>query len=113
MMDKMFYSNCFFEAIKAKLKNWKSVKITYIPARYNECYCPHFLWSDGEADYDFGIERYLRWYERIWFKGQIRKRKLGWNKRWKSYRIARRDSNTIHATYESFFGEKDGTDEQG
>ena len=85
----MFYSNCMLEAIKAKLKDWKNVKITYIPPKYNECYCPHFLWSDGINDYDFGIERYLKWYERFWFKGEIRKRKLGWNKKWKSYRIAR------------------------
>lgn len=59
----MFYSNCFLEAIKHKLKDWKHVKITYIPPRYNEVFCPHFLWSDGENDYDFGVERHIRWWE--------------------------------------------------
>lgn len=64
----MFYSNCFFEAIRHKLKDWRHVKITYIPPQYNECFCPHFLWSDGQDDYDFGVERYLKWWERFWFK---------------------------------------------
>lgn len=84
----MFYSNCLFETIKHKIKDWKNVKITYIPARYNTCFCPHFLWSDGKHDYDFGVERYLRWYERFWFKGEIRTRKLGFNQKWKAYLIA-------------------------
>ena len=46
-------------------------------------FCPHFLWCDGQADYDFGVERYLKWWERFWFKGEIRKRKIGWNQHWK------------------------------
>lgn len=83
----MYYSNCFIEAIKHKLLDWRHVKITYIPPQYNECFCPHFLWSDGQADYDFGVEWYLKWWERFWFKGEIRKRKLGWNEKWKQYRI--------------------------
>ena len=68
--------------------------------RYIECYCPHFLWSDGKNDYDFGTERYLKWYERLWFKGEVRKRNLGWNNKWKAYRIAKKDRNI---TYEEFF----------
>ena len=51
----MFYSNCLFESIKHKIKDWKNIKITYIPAQYNECFCHHFMWSDGEHDYDFGF----------------------------------------------------------
>lgn len=105
MMNE-FCSNCFFEAMKAKLRDWENVKITYIPPKYNECYCPHFLWSDGKSDYDFGVERYLKWYERLWFKGEIRQRRLGWNERWKAYRIARYKRN---ATYEEFF-EKGGAE---
>ena len=99
----MFYSNCFMEAIKHKLKDWKHVKITYIPPRYNEVFCPHFLWSDGENDYDFGVERHIRWWEIIWFKGEIRKRKLGWNQRWKAYRIAKKRRR---AEYKEFFPER-------
>ena len=70
----MYYSNCLVEAIKYKLKDWKNVRITYIPASYNEVYCPHFMWSDGKNDYDFGVDRKLKWYEKLWFKGEIRKR---------------------------------------
>ena len=82
----MYYSNCLVEAIKYKLKDWKNVKIIYIPASYNEVYCPHFMWSDGKNDYDFEASRYLKWYERLWFKGEVKKRELGWNARWKNYR---------------------------
>lgn len=101
----MFYSNCFLEAVKHKLKDWKHVKITYIPPRYNEVFCPHFLWSDGENDYDFGVERHIRWWEILWFKGEIRKRKLGWNQRWKAYRIAKKKRR---AEYKEFFPERSG-----
>lgn len=96
----MFYSNCFLEAVKHKLKDWNHVKIAYIPPQYNECFCPHFLWSDGEYDYDFGVERYLKWYERFWFKGEIRIRKLGFNQKWKAYRIAKKERK---AEYIEFF----------
>ena len=99
----MFYSNCLLEAVKHKLKDWKHVKITYIPPRYNEVFCPHFLWSDGVNDYDFGVERHIRWWEIFWFKGEIRKRKLGWNQRWKAYRIAKKMRK---AEYKEFFPER-------
>ena len=96
-----FYSNCLLEAIKAKLRDWKNVKLTYIPPRYNEVFCPHFLWSDGIYDYDFGyVEKQLKWYQIFWFKGRIRQRALGWNKKWKSYRIAKKKHN---ARYTDFF----------
>jgi hypothetical protein len=41
------------------------------------------MWSDGEADYDFGVERDIKWYEAWWFKGEIRKRSLGFNEKYK------------------------------
>lgn len=78
-----YYSNCLIEAIKAKLKNWKQIKITYVSPFDNEVFCPHFLWSDGEYDYDFGICKKLKWYEKIYFKGNIRRRELGYNERYK------------------------------
>ena len=82
IISKDFYSNCLFEALKAKLKNPK-VKITYVSPFVNEVFCPHFLWSDGKSDYDFGIERYLKLHERLWFKGHIRQRALGFNEKYK------------------------------
>lgn len=81
-----FYSNCFIEMLKAKIHN-PQVKITYLPPSINECFCPHWMWSDGINNYDFGIERYVRPLERLWFKGHIRKRFLGFNKTWKQNRI--------------------------
>ncbi|WP_288984250.1 restriction endonuclease subunit S [uncultured Treponema sp.] len=44
---KTFYSNCFFEALKAKLKDWKNVEVIYLPkelafrSRFG-----HFLWKN-------------------------------------------------------------------
>lgn len=76
-----FYSNCFFEAIKAKLKNPNKVKLTIVPK--GEAGVPHFLWSDGEYDYDFGVEKYLEWWQIPLFKGCIRRRNLGFNENYK------------------------------
>ena len=78
---KLFYSNCLWEALKAKLRNWKSVKIYILPPKYNEVKCCHFMWTDGVHDYDFGVNRYLRWYQRLWFRGTINRHKLGWAQR--------------------------------
>lgn len=90
---KMFYSNCAIEAIKHKIANPHNVKITVV--RKSEGNCPHFLWSDGKNDYDFGVERRLRWCEIFWFEGSIRKRNLGFNQKYKKRmnerRKARRD----------------------
>ena len=74
-----FYSNCLLEATKAKLKNPKKIKITLVPK--SEARCPHFLWSDGKYDYDFGAERKIKCY--LFFKGYIRKRTLGFNEEYK------------------------------
>lgn len=84
---KYFFSNCFIEAIKAKLKDWNNVKITYISPKYNAKFYPHFLWSDGKNDYDFGTIEKLKWYNVLLFKGCIRKRNLGFNKSWKQYKV--------------------------
>lgn len=86
-----FYSNCFFEAIKAKIKNPKFVKITVVLK--SEARCPHFLWSDGKNDYDFGVNKPLKWWQIIWFKGSIRKRNLGFNKRYKEMMLMEREEN--------------------
>ena len=76
-----FYSNCLIEALKAKIRHPFKVKITFVPkSEKGSC---HFMWSDGEADYDFGVERYIKWYEALWFKGCIRKYGLGFNEKYK------------------------------
>lgn len=83
----MFYSNCFVQAMKHKICHPFKVKLTYIPPKYSEAWCPHWLWSDGVNDYDFGVEKWLKWYQVFWFKGEITTRKLGWNERYKQIRI--------------------------
>ena len=85
IISKDYYSNCMIEAVKAKIKDWKHVKITYVSPFKNKVFCPHFLWSDGENDYDFGIEGLgargiIDW---TIHKGHIRKRGLGFNQRYK------------------------------
>ena len=76
-----FYSNCLLEALKAKIRHPFKVKITFVPK--SESGCCHFMWSDGEHDYDFGAERHFRWYDNFLFKGCIRQRELGSNERYK------------------------------
>lgn len=85
IISKDYYSNCLIEAIRAKLKNWRGIKITYVSPFHNEVFCPHILWSDGEYDYDFGNEGkgdqgILNW---TLHEGHIRQRKLGYNERYK------------------------------
>ena len=81
-ITKEFYSNCLIEALKHKLKN-KDVKITCISPKYKGGLSPHFLWSDGVNDYDFGVDYRLKWYQVFLFKGTIRMRPLGWNENYK------------------------------
>lgn len=76
-----FYSNCFLEAVKAKIRHPLSTKITVV--RRSEAGCPHFLWSDGVNDFDFGVERHLTGLQKIWFRGYIRKRNAGFNEHYK------------------------------
>jgi hypothetical protein len=86
-MEQLFYSNCLIQAIKAKIKNPKKVKITYISPFKNEIFCPHFMWSDGIDDYDFTSNTISKWYQEYWFKGYIRKRTLGFNEKYKKHTI--------------------------
>lgn len=77
-----FKSNCFMEAMKAKLRHPFRTKITMVP--HSEANTVHFLWSDGEYDYDFGVERYLSGLQILWFEGYIRRRGLGFNEKYKA-----------------------------
>lgn len=85
IISKDYYSNCLIEALKAKIKNWKKVKLTFVSPFDNEVFCPHVMWTDGEYDYDFGNEGkgnqgILNW---TLHKGHIRKRNLGFNDKYK------------------------------
>ena len=79
-----YYSNCLIEAVKAKIHNPK-IKITIVMPWGNEVFCPHVLWSDGVNDFDFGNEGKGDKWIKNWtlHKGHIRKRKLGFNEKYK------------------------------
>lgn len=89
IISRDFYSNCLFQALLHKLKHPTKTKLTYIRPKYGESFffVPHFLWSDGEYDYDFGVEKFIKPYQVFWFKGNVRRRKLGWNEQYKRRRI--------------------------
>lgn len=73
-----FYSNCLIEAVKAKIKDPKHIKLFVCWPMYNQAFCPHVMWSDGKADYDFGTYEFIPLF-RAWtiHRGHIRKRALG------------------------------------
>lgn len=77
-----FYSNCLLEALKAKIRHPLKVKLTFV--KQSEAGTLHVMWSDGEFDYDFGTPDYLEGIQILWFSGHIRKRRLGFNQRFKA-----------------------------
>ena len=83
---KEWYSNCLIEAIKAKIKWGKEVKIIHIPARKNENYCPHFMWYDtldgNIKDFTAGHGYTEKWWNFFIFKGHIRVRPYAVYERW-------------------------------
>lgn len=85
IISKDYYSNCLIEAIKAKLKDWKHIKITYVSPFDNEVFYPHILWSDRKYDYDFGNEGKGDQMLANWtlHKRHIRQRELGYNEKYK------------------------------
>lgn len=76
-----FRSNCFLEAVKAKLRHPFKVKVTVVLR--SEARCPHFLWSDGQNDFDFGVDRRLVGAQILLFRGYIRRNDLGSNQKYK------------------------------
>ena len=90
VISNEYYSNCMVEAIKAKLHNHK-VKIYFCKPRITEngnFQMFHFMWSDGESDYDFSDYGNIKlpWYKFPLFKGYIRKFDLGFAEKYARYR---------------------------
>ena len=84
-------SNCMIEAIKAKLRNPRCVRIYFCKphimenSHFQMC---HFMWTDGKADYDFSDDenRVMPWYKCLLFKGRIRQFRLGFAARYTATR---------------------------
>ena len=71
---KTFRSNCLVEAIKAKLKYGKRVRIVHMRSRDG---LHHWGWVDKETGvlYDFAqTETVKRWTQYLRFEGYIRRR---------------------------------------
>ena len=73
---KCYYSNCIFEAIRAKIM-FRNIKILYIPPSLNEVFCPHFFWTDGIYEYEFRTDKKMKWYQVFWFEGYVKKHNVG------------------------------------
>lgn len=76
MNRKLYWSNCFIESIRAKIKYGDEVKIVYLKARENEIFCPHFMWIMDDKVYDFHMPPPYKnhWWNFLFFKGYIRER---------------------------------------
>lgn len=64
------YSNCLFEAIKAKLKDLKNVHIHF--HRSDVGLIPHFWWEDKKGSWEFVSKKLNRKYQVFLFKGYTR-----------------------------------------
>ena len=73
---KEFYSNCLFEAIKAKIKDWKNIKILFIPTRFNDERLFNFMWLNTSSNelYDFKADKPITMiFKSLLFRGSVRK----------------------------------------
>lgn len=73
--SNIFYSNCLFEALKAKIKNPKNVKIFIVPRKLNERNSIgfHCFWKIDDIAYDFKCESTVKYFWQLFlFKGYIR-----------------------------------------
>ena len=89
-VSKEYYSNCMIEAVRAKLHN-PAVKIYFCKPRITEnghFQMFHFMWSDGQADYDFSnLEEQEPVSHGIFvFRGAVRKFNLGFAETYSTYR---------------------------
>lgn len=91
-----FSSNCLIEAIKAKCKNPKDVKLyfcwPYIKPT-GGLGSMHLLWEDKNYSYDFSDAEYSdnhSFIELFWYRGYIRRWPKGFARRFAKHRNYRR-----------------------
>lgn len=63
------YSNCLFEALKAKIKDPKNVKVLLIPPSINQGRI-HFCWSLEDRIYHYTDTTNKK--NQIWFSGKLK-----------------------------------------
>ena len=97
-MTGEYWSNCLIEALKAKIKHGKEIKLIFIPPWKNDVFCPHLMWhdlvDDNIKDFHGGAGYIQHWYEDFLFKGHIRCRPYKVYERWlktKSWNISGKD----------------------
>lgn len=90
-MKDFFYSNCYFQALKAKKAGGDNIKIIKLPSYINQSFFPHYFWKDLTTNkyYDFVKENPENKCT-LWFKGYIRETSEG---AWK--RLARIYKNWV------------------
>lgn len=74
-ISKIFYSNCLFEALKAKIRDPKNVKILFVPKKLNgrNRIGFHCFWKKDNLVYDFKCESNVKYFWQLFlFKGYIR-----------------------------------------
>ena len=66
------YSNCLFEAIKAKIKDPKNVYIFRVPKRFGGG-AIHFMWYDGKKYYHSVMtdRTNVKWYKKLWHNQEV------------------------------------------
>ena len=81
-----YYSNCFIEAIKSKIKFGNEIKIIYISPKNNDVFCPHFMWKDltNNTIKDFHNVKFVKggFCNETIFLGYIRVRPYSVYERW-------------------------------
>ena len=82
----VYMSNCLIEALKAKIKYRNEIKIIFVSPFSNDVFCPHWLWLDLKDNNvkDFHTVKRLKFWETLWFKGDIRTRPYEVFQRWQN-----------------------------
>lgn len=102
VVSKNYLSNCLIEAIKAKLRHPKTVKLYFCKPKWGIHFQNlHVMWDDGEYSYDFSdtLDTQLLWWECFLYLGHIRKFKQGTSERYSKFRN-RRKSNEKGKSYD-------------
>ncbi len=100
-----YVSNCMLEAIRAKLKDPRHVKLYFCkPTLAPDFQMFHFMWSDGEADYDFADDSgrgKTPWYKCVLVHGRIRRFRRGVAARYTAQRNRRCNHANRRANFDN------------